>query len=173
MGKVSIGLRGWRFEESDVFDEAGEFRPLDEMPPDVAHRVSRLSALIGSPCDACWLIHGDENREACNVAAIVYGEPMAEVILCQTHEPDFLYWYREQGGDEHRGTPAFQDAFHEWFADGGRAPDGYAGLEHVDTDPRNLPHPTIDQDALTIELPDDEKERINLRPTDRDTDGEP
>jgi hypothetical protein len=138
---VSIGLRGWRFEEDDVFTPDGEVRPLDEMPPDARDRVLRLSALVGSPCDACWLIHGDENIERCRDADVVYGEPMAEVILCTPHESDFLYWYREEGGSIYRGSEDLEDAFYEWFADGGRAPEGYAGIEHVDTDPEHLPEP--------------------------------
>ena len=141
MAKVSIGLRGWRFEESDVFTPDGEVRPLDEMPPDARERVLRLSALVGSPCDACWLIHGDENIKQCRAADVVYGEPMAEVVLCGSHEPDFLYWYREEGGSEYRGSEKLEDAFHEWFADSGRAPEDYAGIEHVDTDPEDLPEP--------------------------------
>jgi len=148
MGKVSIGLRGWRFEEAEVFTPDGRLRPLDEMSDDDARRVSRLSALVGTPCHACWLIHGDADIAACNPAAVVYGEPMAEVVLCAAHEPDFLYWYREAGGEAHRGEETLQDAFHEWFLDGGRAPDGYAGLEHVDTDPTDLPTPPPVEEAL-------------------------
>lgn len=161
MGKVSIGLRGWRFDETDVFTEEGELRPVDHMPEDVAARVSRLSALVGSPCHACWLIHGDANLAECYVAAVVYGEPMAEVVLCEAHEPDFLYWYREAGGDAYRGSEEFQDAFFEWFDDGGRAPDGYAGIEHVDTDPEDLPEPEIDQGSDAVEMPG--TELIDLR----------
>jgi len=141
MEKVSIGLRGWRFSESDVFDEEGRFRPLEEMPDDVANRVSRLSVLVTAPCDACYLVHGEENVGACNVAEVVYGEPMGEVILCGEHEADFVYWYRERGGDSLRGEPELRNAFHEWFADGGRAPGDYPGIEHVDTDPEHVPDP--------------------------------
>jgi hypothetical protein len=141
MAKVSIGLRGWRFEESDVFTPDGTVRPLDEMPPDARERVLRLSALVESPCDACWLIHGDEGIERCRAADVVYGEPMSEVVLCSVHEPDFLYWYREEGGDAYRGSEDLEDAFYEWFADGGRAPEAYEGIEHVDTDPESLPEP--------------------------------
>lgn len=166
MGKVSIGLRGWRFDEADVFTDDGDLRPVDQMPDDVAARVSRLSALVGSPCHACWLIHGDENLPACNVAAVVYGEPMAEVVLCEEHEPDFLYWYREAGGDQYRGSEAFQDAFFEWFTDGGRAPSDYSGIEHVDTEPESIPDPDIDQDAGPLERPG--SERIDLRNLDLD-----
>ena len=150
MAKVSIELRGWRFEESDVFTPDGEIRPLEEMPPDTRERVLRLSALVGSPCDACWLIHGDEDIEQCNVAEVVYGEPLAEVVLCRDHEPDFLYWFREVGGSEHRGSEDLEDAFHAWFADGGRAPEGYGGLEHVETDPTALPE---DEDLIPDSSP--------------------
>jgi hypothetical protein len=141
MAKVSIGLRGWRFEETDVFTPEGAIRPLDEMPPDARERVLRLSALVGSPCDACWLIHGEEDVEQCRAADVVYGEPMAEVVLCTSHEADFLYWYRAEGGSAYRGSEDLEDAFYEWFADGGRAPEEYGGIEHVDTDPEDLPEP--------------------------------
>ncbi len=141
MAKVSIGLRGWRFEEETVFTSDGEIRPLDEMPPDARDRVLRLSALVGSPCDACWLIHGERNIKRCRAADVVYGEPLSEVVLCTSHESDFLYWYREEGGDAYRGSEDLEEAFYEWFADGGRAPEGYIGVEHVDTDPGDLPEP--------------------------------
>lgn len=170
MAKVSIGLRGWRFDEPDVFDANGDLRPLDEMPDDVATRLARLSALVGAPCDACWLIHGDDNLQACNVARIVYGEPMAEVVLCTTHEVDFLYWYREADGHTYRGDDELQDRFHEWFADGGRAPDTYEGIDHVDTAPADLPDPDVDPDKLTIDQPEEDKHRIDLRDVDLDTD---
>ena len=167
MSKISIGLRGWRFEESEVFEEDGSIRPMDEMSKDVRNRVTRLSALVGSPCDACWLIHGDENIRQCNVAAVVYGEPLSEVVLCADHEDDFIYWYREAGGDEFRGSDELQDEFHEWFLDGGRAPEGYRGIEHVETDPDDLPEPPEpDPNATTCELPDEERHEIDLRDVD-------
>ena len=162
MGKVSIGLRGWRFDEDVVFDDDGGFRPLDEMPADVSTRLTRLAAVYDDPCDACWLIHGDEAIQRCNVAQVVYGEPYAEVTLCDDHEADFMYWY-ETAGSEYRGTEEFQDRFHEWFAAGGRAPDGYDAVEHVETDPGEVPEPEIDQAVLTVELPDEQKERYDLR----------
>jgi len=158
MSKVSIGLRGWRFEESDVFTPDGEVRPLDEMPPDARERVLRLSALVGSPCNACWLIHGDENIAQCNVAEVVYGEPLAEVVLCADHEPDFLYWYREAGGSAYRGSEDLEDAFYEWFVDGNRAPADYAGMEHVETDPEAVPEDDelIPSSTPGCEVPSDE-----------------
>lgn len=140
MGKVSIGLRGWRFDESDVFTDEGEMKPIDRMKFETRERVLRLRRIIGTPCHACWLIHGDDNLERCNDAAAVYGEPLSEAVVCEEHEPDFLYWFREQGGSEYRGDPELQDAFHEWFLDGGRAPEGYAGIEHVETDPTAVPY---------------------------------
>jgi len=141
MAKVSIGLRGWRFEESDVFTEEGEFRPLDEMPEDPRRRLIRLVYLVEEPCDACYLIHGEAEKRRCVPAAIVYGEPGEEVLLCADHEADFLYWYREAGGDRLRGEERFRDEFHEWFAAGERAPEGYGGLEHVEADPGSIPSP--------------------------------
>ncbi|PSP75437.1 hypothetical protein BRC81_15535 [Halobacteriales archaeon QS_1_68_20] len=164
MGKVSIGLRGWRFDEDEVFSDDGKLRPLEEMPEDASDRISRLTALVNSPCHACWLIHGDENVEECNVARVVYGEPLSEVLLCDGHEADFVYWYRERGGDEYRGDPELQDAFHEWFVDGGRAPEDYGGIEHVRTAPEDLPDVQgPDPSVLDVELPEEKRERIDLR----------
>ncbi|MFH5798279.1 hypothetical protein [Haladaptatus sp. CMAA 1911] len=171
MGKVSIGLRGWRFDEAEVFTENGEYRPMDEMDDDTQTRLFRLSALVGSPCHACWLIHGDENIGMCNEMDVVYGEPLAEVGICSEHETDFLFWYFEEGGDRFRGEERLQDEFLEWFADGGRAPEGYAGVEHVDTDPDDLPEPPeSDPSELNVELPEDEQERIDLRDVDMSRD---
>ena len=165
MAKVSIGLRGWRFEESEVFTEDGEFKPLDEVPEEPRERLVRLTYLVEQPCDACYLVHGEAAVEQCRQAAIVYGEPGDELLLCADHEADFLYWYREAGGKAHRGDPEFRDQFHEWFAAGGRAPEGYAGVDHVDTDPTGLPDPP-DPDELNRRLNenyDDERKRIDLR----------
>lgn len=167
MGKISIGLRGWRFDEEEVFDEHGYFRPMDEMEPDTQRRLTRLVAVQGSPCDACWLIHGDENVEQCDVSEVVYGEPLAEVTLCAAHEVDFFYWFAEAGGEALAGTDEFQDAFHEWFAAGNRAPEGYGGVEHVDTDPDDIPEPPEpDLESMNVELPEEERERIDLRDVD-------
>jgi len=165
MGKVSIGLRGWRFDEADVFDGDGNFRPPGEMPADARDRLLRLTAIHDEPCDACWLVHGDEDIQRCNVATVVYGEPFAEVLLCDEHERDFYYWYAEAGGERHRGTEAFQDRFHEWFAGGGRAPDDYAGLEHVETaDGADVPSPDVpDVEAMAVDLPEEERVRFDLR----------
>ncbi|WP_435178906.1 hypothetical protein [Halorussus sp. AFM4] len=177
MGKVSIGLRGWRFDEEEVFTEDGEFRPMDEIPKEPRKRLVRLQALVNAPCDACWLIHGDEEVHECNVAEVVYGEALGEVVLCSEHEPDFLYWFSEAGGSRFKGQQELQDEFHEWFADGGRAPEGYGGVEHVETDPEDVPEPPeADQEALNVELPEEERERIDLRNMDAEGDessGEP
>jgi hypothetical protein len=173
MGKVNIGLRGWRFEEDEVFTEDDEFRPMDEIPDDPRKRLVRLQALVGSPCDACWLIHGDENLRECNVAEVVYGEPLSEVVLCYEHESDFLYWFSEAGGSQFKGEERLQDEFHEWFLDDGRAPEGYGGLEHVETDSEDAPEPPEpDQEALNVELPEEEQERIDLRGMDLDDEDE-
>jgi len=152
MGKVSIALRGWRFDEAEVFDDDGEVRSLDEMSEDTRNRLVRLTVAAGQPCDACWLIHGDENLPECNVARVIYGEPLHEVILCDEHEPDFRYWFRDAGGNDYTDDPdSFDDAFYEWFDDGGRAPDGYAGVQHVDTDPDDLPQPDADVEMPSLE----------------------
>ena len=162
MAKVSIGLRGWRFEEDEVFASDGTIRPLDQMDADTRERIARLATLFGEPCDACWLVHGDENIEQCKVARVVYGEPLGEVLLCADHEADFVYWFQEAGGREYMGERELEDQFHEWFADGGRAPDGFRDLDHVDTDPDALPDvpdpneelPSLEEE---IEKLDDEK----------------
>ena len=53
MGKVSIALRGWRFDEAEVFDEDGEIRPLEEMSEETRKRLVRLRVVAGEPCDPC------------------------------------------------------------------------------------------------------------------------
>ena len=152
MSKVSIGLRGWRFDEEEVFTEDGGLRPIDQVSADTRDRLVRLSVVAGQPCSACWLLHGDENLQECNVARVVYGEPLHEVILCDEHEVDFLYWYREEGGAQYRGeAEAFEEAFQEWFAAGNRAPDGYEGIAHVDTDPDRIPAPDMGEDVPELE----------------------
>lgn len=164
MGKVSIALKGWRFEEAAVFDDDGRFLPLEEMDPDTRLRVNRLTTLREKPCDACWLIHGDDEIERCRPAEYVYGEPQAEVLVCDEHLPDFSYWYLEDGGEAYRGEVAFQDAFHEWFAAGNRAPDGYTGIEHEETDPQSVPDPARGETTVReIPVPEDEQIRIDLR----------
>ena len=168
MGKVSIGLRGWRFDEDEVFDEDGEFKELDRIPEETRFRLQRLEVLVTSPCQACWLIHGNEHIKECNVAEVVYGEPQSEVLLCDEHEPDFLYWFREAGGEEYMGEDELADEFHQWFAEGGRAPGGYGGIEHVETDPENLPDPSeVDPQEVAMDPPEDGR-RIDLREVDLD-----
>ena len=165
MAKVSIGLRGWRFDEAAVFTDDGEFRPLDEVDEDTRRRLVRLTYLQGKPCDACYLVHGEAEKRRSNQAEIVYGEPMEEVLLCSEHEADFLYWFREAGGADAAGIETFRDEFHEWFAAGERAPEGYGGLEHVDTDPDTLPTPP-DPAELNRRLNENyegERKRIDLR----------
>lgn len=166
MGKVSIGLRGWRFEEADVFTETGEFKPLDEIPRADRARLARLPVLLSGPCSACWLIHGDDDLDACNVPVAVYGEPLSEVALCTEHEPDFHYWFHHRDGIEYRGQDELQDAFYEWFAAGNRAPSDYEGIEHVDTDPDGVPAPSPPPtEDLELDPPTD-GERIDLREFD-------
>ncbi|WP_255170752.1 hypothetical protein [Natrononativus amylolyticus] len=164
MGKVSIGMLGWRFDEDDILDENGEFRPLEEMPKNDRERLIRLqSTLYNAPCNACWLIHGDANLEECNTARYVYGEPLSEVVLCEEHEPDFVYWFRRDGGGEYQGEEEFEDRFYEWFLEGGRAPEGYEGMEYVSTDPDDLPKPPKpDPDEYEELMDDDVSDRVGL-----------
>ena len=160
MGKVSIGLRGWRFDEDEIFTDAGGWKPLEEIPKEPRHRLVRLQVVMNKPCDACYLIHGEENKRQCRPASIVYGEPLDEVLLCDEHEADFLFWFRERGGASIAGEETFRDAFHEWFDDGGRAPDDYGGMEHVEEAPEELPDLRDpedlyeDDDLLVDERPD-------------------
>jgi len=153
MTKVNIGLRGWRFD-ADVLNEEGRVRPLATMAPENRQRLLVLADRVADPCDACWLAYGDDKIEECNVAEVIYGEPGGEVVLCSVHEPDFLYWFREAGGDEYAGDRGLQEAFHQWLIDGNRAPEGYEGLEHVDEDPTAIP----DAPDPSAALPDFEEE---------------
>ncbi len=154
MSKVSIGLRGWRFDEDAVFTPDGDYRPFDEMDPDTRRRLVRLSVVLDAPCDACWLLADDADDGETETAAYVYGEPLAEVLLCETHEPDFVYWFREAGGDRYAGTDDFDDRFHEWFLDGGRAPDGYGGMEYVEAESADVPDPPTPDPEAVPELQD-------------------
>jgi len=165
MSKVSIGLRGWRFDEDEVFTDDGAVRPFDEMREDTRRRLVRVGVLYGSPCDACWLIHGDDGLEDCNESTVVYGEPLAEVTVCDDHEADFRYWFREDGGIDHAETERFEDAFHEWFAAGNRAPEGYGGVDHVETDPRELPETEMPDSEAYADVGTREviEQRIDLR----------
>ncbi|MCF2165188.1 hypothetical protein PNP85_13095 [Halobacterium salinarum] len=165
MSKVSIGLRGWRFDEDELFDGDG-FRSRSEMDDDTRQRLERLPLLLDQPCDVCYLGDGDDDA----TPDAVYGEPGAEVLVCNAHEPTFYYWFLEAGGDEHEGTAALQDAFHEWVAAGNREPDWYGGPEHVETDPDAVPDPGPDTSQLapgepvpvTVDLPEDEQAKLDL-----------
>ncbi|MFB6142040.1 MAG: hypothetical protein ABEJ30_01705 [Halorientalis sp.] len=173
MSKVNIGLRGWRFDEDEVFGEDGELRPLNAMEPDTRERILRLATMMGEPCDACYLVHGDEDIAQCNVARVIYGEPKGEVVLCADHEPDFLYWFREAGGRQHAGETELADAFQEWFDDGNRAPEGYGGIEHVNTDPEAVPDPDPAEELPTLEeeiekLDDEELDALGVDLDDLD-----
>ncbi len=165
MPKVSVGLRGWRFDEDEIFTADGELKPLDEIPEDPRERLVRLTKLVEEPCDVCYLDHGEAEIHRCNQARIVYGEPRGEVLLCPTHEPDLVYWFREAGGSEHRGTVAFAERFHEWVAAGNEAPEGYGSVEHVDEDPDALPDPPDEREIQKQleEKRDFERERIDIR----------
>ncbi|MFB6074011.1 MAG: hypothetical protein ABEJ89_03265 [Haloarculaceae archaeon] len=174
MGKVNIGLRGWRFEEEDVFTEDGRVRPLDNMPAETRARIARLAERLQDPCDACWLLHGPEEADACNAGAAIYGEPMGEVVLCPEHERDFVYWYQEAGGSAYRGEAEMADRFHEWFLEGNRAPEWFEGIEHVDEDPDAVPEapdpheelPGIEEELAAY--PDEELEALDVDLDDLD-----
>ncbi|MES3159972.1 MAG: hypothetical protein PPP55_00200 [Halorubrum sp.] len=163
MTKVSVGLRGWRFDEDEIITEDGELRPLEEIPEDPRERLVRLVALVEEPCDVCYLDYGESEVHRCNQAAVVYGEPRGEVLLCDQHEADFIYWFREAGGSEHRGSVEFGDRFHEWIAAGNEAPDGYASLEHVEENPEELPDLPDQQEIQEQVEAGFEGERIDIR----------
>ena len=163
MTKVSIGFRGWRFDESEVFDEDGSYRPLPEMDEDTRERIERIPTLSGQPCDVCYLEEEAGERDSRNEPTAVYGEPGAEVLVCDEHEATFYYWFLEAGGDAHEGTPDLQDEFHEWAAAGNREPEQYDGPDHVETDPENIPAPRAgDLYGLPVELPEEEQARLDL-----------
>jgi len=172
MAKVSIGLRGWRFDEESVFTDDGAFKPLEQMDPDVRERVRRLAALVAEPCHACWLIHGDEHLDACNVGDVVYGEPLAEILLCAEHESDFTYWYRKAGGSAFRGEETLREEFYGWFRAGNRAPAEYGPEEHVETDPENVPDPVVQGASCDVSLPTVEDEHDEGSDANADGDSE-
>lgn len=173
MAKVSVGLRGWRFDEEEVFTDDGEWAPLDEMSDDTRNRLLRLGMLLDQPCDACYLEHGEKAKQQANPAAIVYGEPGDEVLLCEHHEADFLYWFREAGGSDRTGEEQFRDLFHEWFAAGNRAPEEYGPDEHVEEAPESLPNlPTPEEAQRRLEdAADYEEKRYDLRVPESDDEG--
>ena len=70
MSKVSIGLRGWRFDEEEVFNENGRIRPLSTIEPDARQRIVRLTSFMGEPCDACYLVYGDRKSTRLNSSHI-------------------------------------------------------------------------------------------------------
>lgn len=171
MSKVNIGLRGWRFD-ADVLDEDGRVRPLATLEPDTRQRLLVLADRVADPCDACWLEYGDDEIEQCNVAEVIYGEPQGEVVLCSAHEPDFLYWFREAGGDAYAGDTELQSAFHEWIVEGNRAPEGYGGLDHVDEDPTTVPNAPNASEAIPgLEDEIDEMDEEALDELDVNLDG--
>jgi hypothetical protein len=159
MAKVSVGLRGWRFDEEEIFTDDEELKPLDEIPEEPRER---LVGLVEEPCDVCYLEHGEDEIHRCNQAEIVYGEPKGEVLLCPEHEPDLLYWFREEGGSEHAGSLEFGDRFHEWVAAGNEAPDGYGSVEHVEEDPDGLPDLPDQQDIQERVEQDFDGDRIDI-----------
>lgn len=163
MTKVSIGFRGWRFEEDELFDEDGTYLPLPEMDEDTRERIQRIPKLSNQPCDVCYLEDEAGERDARNEPTAVYGEPGAEVLVCDAHEATFYYWFLEAGGDAYQGSAELQDEFHEWVAAGNREPEHYEGPEHVETDPESIPAPEAgDLEGLPVELPEDEQARLNL-----------
>jgi len=162
MAKVSVGLRGWRFDEEEIFTDDEELKPLDEIPEEPRERLVRLVGLVEEPCDVCYLEYGEAEVHRCNQAEIVYGEPRGEVLCCPEHEPDLLYWFREAGGSEHAGDLAFGDRFHEWVAAGNEAPEGYGSVEHVDEDPDALPDLPDQQDVQERVEQDFDGDRIDI-----------
>ena len=162
MAKVSIGLRGWRFEEDEIFSDDGELKPLDEIPEDPRERLIRLVSLVEEPCDVCYLEYGEEEVHRCREAEIVYGEPEGEVLLCPEHEPDLIYWFREAGGSEHKGSVEFGDRFHEWVAAGNESPEGFGSVEHVEEDPGGLPELPDQQEVQERIEADFDGDRIDI-----------
>ncbi|MFO7923096.1 MAG: hypothetical protein R6U58_05330 [Bacteroidales bacterium] len=46
---MSVGLRGWRFDEEEIFTDDGELKPLDEIPEEPRERLFRLVSLVEEP----------------------------------------------------------------------------------------------------------------------------
>jgi hypothetical protein len=172
MAKVSVGLRGWRFDEEEIFTDDEELKPLDEIPEEPRERLVRLVSLVEEPCDVCYLEHGEAEVHRCNQAEIVYGEPKGEVLLCPEHEPNLIYWFREEGGSEHAGSREFGDRFHEWVAAGNEAPEGYGSVEHVEEDPDGLPDLPDQQDIQERVEQDFDGDRIDILELAGETDDE-
>ena len=163
MAKVSVGLRGWRFDEEEIFTDDGQLKPLDEIPEGPRERLFRLVGLVEEPCDVCYLDYGESEVHRCNQAEVVYGEPEGEVLLCPEHEPELIYWYREAGGSEHAGSVAFGDRFHKWVAAGNEVPEDYGSVEHVEEDPDGLPDLPEQQEIQERVERNFEGERIDIR----------
>lgn len=123
--KVSIGLRGWTFDPDDVFDDDGELKDLEEMPDEDKLRISRLTEIIGNACHVCMLRNPEEGWDVWEKATVVYGEVTSEVLTCDEHESEFLYWYFEEGGKAYKGDDKLPDKFHKWVREGGEAPPDY------------------------------------------------
>lgn len=123
--KVCIGLRGWKFDPDNIFDAEGDMKPIDEIPEDDRLRVVRLREIIGNACHVCMLRNPEEGWDAWRKADAVYGEPTHEVLVCDEHEKEFLYWFWDEGGEEYKGENELQTRFHDWVEEGGEAPAGY------------------------------------------------
>jgi len=55
--KISIGLRGWRFDEDEVFTETGEVRPFDEISDDTRQINAKI---VGRGSDDVDELLGDD-----------------------------------------------------------------------------------------------------------------
>ncbi|MFB6283315.1 MAG: hypothetical protein ABEK59_05185 [Halobacteria archaeon] len=113
--KISIGLRGWRFNPDDVFDADGNLKSPEEIPEDQRERIARLPDIIGNACHVCMLLNPDEGWDEWTKATVVYGEPRHEVLTCDDHEPVFETWFFDEGGEALKGSDNLADTFHAWI----------------------------------------------------------
>ncbi|PSP50592.1 hypothetical protein BRC67_09235, partial [Halobacteriales archaeon QH_3_68_24] len=81
---------------------------------------------------------------------------------------------QEAGGQAVAGETELGDRFHEWFADGGRAPEEFGGVEHVEENPDDVPEapdpqselPGIEEEIAAMD--DEELARLDVDLSDLD-----
>jgi len=172
MAKVSVGLRGWRFDEEEIFTDDEELKPLDEIPEEPRERLVRLVSLVEEPCDVCYLEHGEAEVHRCNQAEIVYGEPKGEVLLCPEHEPNLIYWFRGGGRQRARRRPRVRRPLPRVGRRGQRGPGWVRPVEHVEEDPDGLPDLPDQQDIQERVEQDFDGDRIDILELAGETDDE-
>ncbi len=95
--------------------------------------VRVLAERVSTPVTPAGLFTATKTSNSAT-SRIVYGEPMGEVLVCSDHEADFLYWFREEGG-EPTAAKRRSAEFHEWFQGGNRV----HRMEHSDVHVQRTP----------------------------------